>query len=82
MGRKPRCSADGMNKGAWTPPEDEMLVDYVKIHGEGKWSNIVKETGLKRCGKSCRLRWMNYLRPDIKRGNISDDEEDLIYQAA
>ncbi|KAL3587236.1 hypothetical protein D5086_014103 [Populus alba] len=44
MGRKPRCSADGMNKGAWTPPEDEMLVDYVKIHGEGKWSNIVKET--------------------------------------
>lgn len=78
MGRKPRCSADGMNKGAWTPPEDEMLVDYVKIHGEGKWSNIVKETGLKRCGKSCRLRWMNYLRPDIKRGNISDDEEDLI----
>ena len=34
--------------------------------------------GLMRCGKSCRLRWLNYLRPDIKRGNISDDEEDLI----
>ena len=35
-------------------------------------------TGLNRCGKSCRLRWLNYLRPNIKRGNISDDEEDLI----
>jgi myb proto-oncogene protein len=34
--------------------------------------------GLKRCGKSCRLRWLNYLRPGIKRGNISDDEEELI----
>lgn len=34
--------------------------------------------GLKRCGKSCRLRWLNYLRPDIKRGNISADEEELI----
>ena len=34
--------------------------------------------GLKRCGKSCRLRWINYLCPDIKRGNISPDEEDLI----
>lgn len=34
--------------------------------------------GLNRCGKSCRLRWMNYLRPNIKRGNISDQEEDLI----
>lgn len=35
-------------------------------------------TGLLRCGKSCRLRWMNYLRPDIKRGNIGPEEEDLI----
>ena len=34
--------------------------------------------GLRRCGKSCRLRWLNYLRPNIKRGNISYDEEDLI----
>lgn len=34
--------------------------------------------GLLRCGKSCRLRWMNYLRPGIKRGNFSQDEEDLI----
>lgn len=34
--------------------------------------------GLKRLGKSCRLRWLNYLKPDIKRGNISSDEEDLI----
>lgn len=35
-------------------------------------------SGLLRCGKSCRLRWMNYLRPDIKRGNIEPDEDDLI----
>lgn len=34
--------------------------------------------GLQRCGKSCRLRWLNYLRPGIKRGDIGADEEDLI----
>ena len=34
--------------------------------------------GLLRCGKSCRLRWINYLRPDIKRGNFSKEEEDAI----
>ncbi|CAN6699189.1 unnamed protein product [Malus baccata var. baccata] len=34
--------------------------------------------GLNRCGKSYRLRWFNYLRPDIKRGNISSEEEELI----
>jgi myb proto-oncogene protein len=38
----------------------------------------MSDAGLNRCGKSCRLRWLNYLRPGIKRGNISDDEEDLI----
>ena len=35
-------------------------------------------TGLQRCGKSCRLRWMNYLRPDLKRGNFTEEEDELI----
>ncbi|KAF8034894.1 hypothetical protein BT93_C1043 [Corymbia citriodora subsp. variegata] len=78
MGRSPRCDKDGLNKGAWTAAEDKILMDYVKLNGEGKWSRLSRETGLRRCGKSCRLRWMNYLRPDIKRGNISPDEEELI----
>ncbi|EEF34380.1 transcription factor MYB1 [Ricinus communis] len=78
MGRTPRSSKDGLNRGAWTAAEDKLLTDYISVHGEGKWSNVAKKTGLKRCGKSCRLRWLNYLRPDIKRGNISDDEELLI----
>jgi transcription factor MYB, plant len=34
--------------------------------------------GVERCGKSCRLRWINYLRPDLKRGAFSHEEEDLI----
>ncbi|GLT76675.1 hypothetical protein SLA2020_483200 [Shorea laevis] len=78
MGRSRQCALNGMKKGAWTSNEDEILTDYVKVHGEGKWSNVAKKTDLKRCGKSCRLRWKNYLKPDIKRGNISHDEEELI----
>ncbi|CBI20715.3 unnamed protein product, partial [Vitis vinifera] len=78
MGRAPCCSKEGLNRGAWTALEDKILSDYIKVHGEGKWRNIPKQAGLKRCGKSCRLRWLNYLRPDIKRGNISLEEEDLI----
>jgi len=34
--------------------------------------------GLLRCGKSCRLRWINYLRPDLKRGNFTAEEEETI----
>ncbi|XP_062097323.1 transcription factor MYB1-like [Humulus lupulus] len=78
MGRSPCCSKVGLNKGAWTVLEDKILTAYIEAHGEGQWRNLPKKAGLKRCGKSCRLRWLNYLRPDIKRGNISPDEEDLI----
>ncbi|KAB2611162.1 trichome differentiation protein GL1-like [Pyrus ussuriensis x Pyrus communis] len=79
MGRSPCCSKDeGLNRGAWTAMEDNVLTEYIRIHGEGKWRNLPKRAGLKRCGKSCRLRWLNYLRPDIKRGNITHDEEELI----
>ncbi|KAA8530640.1 hypothetical protein F0562_005426 [Nyssa sinensis] len=76
--RKPCCDKQDMNKGAWTKQEDEKLMDYIRTHGEGCWRTLPKAAGLHRCGKSCRLRWINYLRPDIKRGNFAQDEEDLI----
>ncbi|GAV72779.1 Myb_DNA-binding domain-containing protein [Cephalotus follicularis] len=78
MGRRPCCAKEGLNRGAWTAREDRILINYIKIHGEGKWRDLPQRAGLQRCGKSCRLRWLNYLRPDIKRGNISKEEEDLI----
>ncbi|XP_058757700.1 transcription factor MYB114-like [Vicia villosa] len=67
-----------MNRGAWTPEEDQKLAHCIQTHGAKKWKTVSARSGLNRCGKSCRLRWLNYLRPNIKRGNISDDEEDLI----
>ncbi|BFG29463.1 hypothetical protein CerSpe_157370 [Prunus speciosa] len=78
MGRKPSGDKDRQRRGTWCAEEDKVLADYIKIHGEGKWSHVAKKTGLNRIGKSCRLRWLNYLRPDVKRGNISPEEEDLI----
>lgn len=76
--RRPCCEKEGINKGAWSKQEDKLLIDYISSHGEGCWRSIPKAAGLRRCGKSCRLRWINYLRPDIKRGNFAQDEEDLI----
>ncbi|PIA40549.1 hypothetical protein AQUCO_02500333v1 [Aquilegia coerulea] len=65
-------------KGLWTEEEDKILMDYISVHGKGRWSRIARITGLKRCGKSCRLRWMNYLSPNVKKGDFSEEEEDLI----
>uniref|UniRef100_A0A1J3DVP0 Transcription factor MYB3 n=1 Tax=Noccaea caerulescens TaxID=107243 RepID=A0A1J3DVP0_NOCCA len=78
MGRSPCCEKAHMNKGAWTKEEDQLLVDYIRKHGEGCWRSLPRAAGLQRCGKSCRLRWMNYLRPDLKRGNFTEDEDELI----
>ncbi|PON67344.1 GAMYB transcription factor [Parasponia andersonii] len=78
MGRAPCCNVLGLRKGAWTPEEDQKLLSYIQQHGEGGWRFLPQKAGLMRCGKSCRLRWANYLRPDIKRGEFSPEEEQTI----
>ncbi|CAL1372528.1 unnamed protein product [Linum trigynum] len=80
MGRSPCCEKNGLKKGPWTTEEDQKLVDYIQKHGCGNWRTLPKNAGLQRCGKSCRLRWTNYLRPDIKRGRFSFEEEEAIIQ--
>lgn len=80
MGRSPCCDKNGLKKGPWTPEEDQKLVDYINKHGYGNWRTLPQNAGLQRCGKSCRLRWTNYLRPDIKRGKFSFEEEEAIIQ--
>ncbi|KAF3439664.1 hypothetical protein FNV43_RR17942 [Rhamnella rubrinervis] len=78
MGRRPCCEKEGISRGAWSAEEDSILLNHIQTHGQGKWRDVSHRAGLKQCGKSCRLRWLNYLRPDIKRGNITIEEEDLI----
>lgn len=78
MGRPPCCDKIGIKKGPWTPEEDIILVSYVQDHGPGNWRSVPTNTGLLRCSKSCRLRWTNYLRPGIKRGNFTPHEEGMI----
>ncbi|KAM7529848.1 hypothetical protein LguiB_033258 [Lonicera macranthoides] len=68
----------GVRKGAWTAEEDFILKKCIQKYGEGKWHQVPLRAGLNRCRKSCRLRWLNYLRPDIKRGSFAEDEDDLI----
>ncbi|CAH2063265.1 unnamed protein product, partial [Thlaspi arvense] len=80
MGRTPCCDKKGLKKGPWTPEEDEILVEYIKKNSHGSWRTLPKNAGLLRCGKSCRLRWTNYLRPDIKRGPFTPEEENLVIQ--
>ncbi|XP_015891700.3 transcription factor MYB78 [Ziziphus jujuba] len=69
-----------LRKGPWTVEEDSLLINYVSTHGEGRWNSLARHAGLKRTGKSCRLRWLNYLRPSVRRGNITLQEQLLILE--
>nr|WNH14546.1 MYB61 [Betula platyphylla] len=80
MGRHSCCYKQKLRKGLWSPEEDEKLLNYITKQGHGCWSSVPKLAGLQRCGKSCRLRWINYLRPDLKRGAFSQQEENLIIE--
>ncbi|KAL2345569.1 hypothetical protein Fmac_006854 [Flemingia macrophylla] len=80
MGRHSCCYKQKLRKGLWSPEEDEKLLNYITKNGHGCWSSVPKLAGLQRCGKSCRLRWINYLRPDLKRGAFSQQEENSIIE--
>ncbi|KAM1212857.1 hypothetical protein ACFX13_004439 [Malus domestica] len=72
------CGKQKVKRGLWSPEEDEKLSKHITTHGHDSWSSVPKHAGLQRCGKSCRLRWINYLRPELKRGSFTPEEEQTI----
>ncbi|XP_016506175.1 transcription factor MYB63-like [Nicotiana tabacum] len=74
-GRAACCDKGKVKKGPWSCEEDLRLISFIQKHGHPNWRSLPKQAGLLRCGKSCRLRWINYLRPDVKRGNFTPEEE-------
>ncbi|KAH7536661.1 myb-related protein 308 [Ziziphus jujuba] len=78
MGGHRCCSKQKVKRGLWSPEEDQKLIGHITSYGHGSWSSVPKLAGLQRCGKSCRLRWINYLRPDLRKGSFTPEEEQLI----
>ncbi|KAL8126725.1 myb-related protein 308-like [Apium graveolens] len=78
MVRAPSIDKNGIKKGEWSKEEDDKLRAYINRYGTWNWRQLPRFAGLARCGKSCRLRWKNYLQPNVKRGNFTKDEEDII----
>ncbi|XP_043704600.1 transcription factor MYB35-like [Telopea speciosissima] len=78
MGKPSCCDKSNVKRGLWTAEEDAKILAYVSMYGTGNWTLVPKKAGLKRCGKSCRLRWTNYLRPDLKHDTFTPQEEKLI----
>ncbi|KAE8669732.1 MYB308 protein [Hibiscus syriacus] len=81
MGHHSCCSKKKVKRGLWSPEEDKKLIKYITTYGgHGCWSSLPKLADMQRCGKSCRLRWINYLRAGLKLGNFSLQEAALIFE--
>ncbi|OEL14958.1 Transcription factor MYB108 [Dichanthelium oligosanthes] len=78
VGEDEATAAAELRRGPWTEEEDALLAGYVAAHGEGRWNELALSAGLRRTGKSCRLRWLNYLRPGVRRGGFTPREQLLI----
>jgi myb proto-oncogene protein len=79
MGRAPCCDKNKVKRGPWSPDEDHTLKNYLHLNAApANWIALPHKAGLKRCGKSCRLRWLNYLRPNINHGAFSQEEDNII----
>ncbi|KAL8033188.1 hypothetical protein ABFX02_13G145750 [Erythranthe guttata] len=77
-GRAPCCDRSKVRTGPWSTAEDLRLTTFIQNNGHANWRALPKQAGLLRCGKSCRLRWVNYLSPNVRRGNFSPEEEQII----
>ncbi|XP_044357763.1 transcription factor RAX2-like [Triticum aestivum] len=79
MGRSPCCDKASVKRGPWSREEDAILRNFVRrFANAGNWITLPQKAGLNRCGKSCRLRWLNYLRPALRHGGFTDEEDSLI----
>ena len=65
--RMERGEREEIKKGPWKAEEDEVLINHVNKYGPRDWSSIRSKGLLQRTGKSCRLRWVNKLRPNLKK---------------
>ncbi|KAG4188043.1 hypothetical protein ERO13_A08G138000v2 [Gossypium hirsutum] len=73
-----RVEISQIRKGPWKAEEDEVLINHVKKYGPREWSSIRSKGLLQRTGKSCRLRWVNKLRPNLKNGCKFTAEEERV----
>jgi len=67
-------------KNAWTAEEDATLARVIAEFGHGHWTKVAAWLP-GRMGRQCRERWFNHLAPEVKKGDWSKEEDQLIVAA-
>ncbi|KAK1359766.1 transcription factor MYB35 [Heracleum sosnowskyi] len=78
MVRPPCCERMNARKGNWSKEEDVKVLPYVPKQRTSNWTDASKKTGPRKCGKSCKHKCSNHLRPDKKHETFTPQEEELI----
>lgn len=84
--RTPRKGNNGLSDenqiifGSWTREEDETIIEFIKVNGETKWTQLARLIG-HRTGKQCRERWKNNLDPTVSKSKWTEEEDRLIIES-
>lgn len=68
-----------LKRAGWTAEEDEALGRLVERYGQRSWALIAKELP-GRIGKQCRERYHSHLNPEVRKGEWTDEEDELIFK--
>lgn len=67
---------------SWSKEDDVRLTEIMKKYKNPRdWEPIAKEHGCGKSAKECHERWIRYLKPGVRKGQWSDQEDAIVIEA-
>ena len=67
---------------SWSKDDDSRLAEIMKKYKNPRdWEPIAKEHGMGKSAKDCHERWIRYLKPGVRKGQWTDQEDAIVIDA-
>lgn len=67
---------------SWSKEDDMRLTEIMKKYKNPRdWEPIAKEHGMGKSAKECHERWIRYLKPGVRKGQWTDQEDAIVIEA-
>jgi hypothetical protein len=75
-----KLSLNGTEVCTWSKTDDEKLSNILKKHKTKDWEVIASEFGQGKTSKECQERWIRYLKPGVRKGQWTDQEDRIVME--
>ena len=67
---------------SWSKDDDSRLTEIMKKYKNPRdWEPIAKEHSMGKSAKECHERWIRYLKPGVRKGQWTDQEDSIVIDA-